>query len=79
MIIILPDSASYFSTAFFRSYWEIDKVSSGNQYFMGRNPSSNFSSDEHGWNQAIICETHMTRRSRLSIEQTNTGYEKDLY
>ena len=62
-----------------RSYWEIDKVSSGNQYFMGRNPSSNFSSDEHGWNQAIICETHMTRRSRLSIEQTNTGYEKDLY
>ena len=61
------------------AYWEGDKVSSGNQYFMGRNPSSNFASDEHGWNLAVICETHMTRRSGLSIEQTNTGYDKDLY
>jgi len=61
------------------SYWEIDKVSSGNQYNMGRNPGSNFSGDEHGWNLAVICETHMTRRSRISIEQTNTGYDKGLY
>ena len=61
------------------AYWEVDKVSSGEQYNMGRNPSTNFSGDTHGWNLAIICETHMTRRSRLSIEQTNTGYDKDLY
>ena len=27
----------------------------------------------------VIAETHMTRRSRLSIEQTNTGYDRDLY
>ena len=60
-------------------YWEVDKVSSGNQYNMGRNPSSNFSSDEHGWNLAVICESHLTRRSRLSIEQTNIGYDRDLY
>ena len=61
------------------AYWEVDKVSSGDQYNMGRNPSSNLSGDTHGWNLAIICETHMTRRSRLSIEQTNIGYDKDLY
>ena len=61
------------------TYWEIDKVSSGNQYFMGRNPSTNFASDEHGYNLAVICEAHMTRRSKLSIEQTNNGYDKRLY
>jgi len=60
-------------------YWEVDKVSSGNQYNMGRNPSTNFSSDEHGYNLAVICETHLTRRSRLSIEQTNIGYDRELY
>mgnify|MGYP003637823091 CR=1 FL=1 len=61
------------------SYWEIDKVSSGNQYNMGRNPSSNFAGDDHGYNLAVICETHMTRKSNLSVEQTNTGYNKDIY
>ena len=61
------------------SYWEVDKVSSGNQYFMGRNPSTNFAGEEHGYNLAVVCETHMTRRSRVSIEQTNTGYDRGLY
>jgi len=61
------------------SYWEIDKVSANDQYTMGRNPSTNFAGSEHGYNLAVICETHMTRRSKLSIEQTNTGYDKDLY
>jgi|10_taG_2_1085330.scaffolds.fasta_scaffold17174_2 hypothetical protein len=61
------------------TYWEIDKVSSGEQYNMGRNPSTNFAGSDHGYNLAVICETHMTRRSRVAIEQTNTGYDKDLY
>ena len=61
------------------AYWEIDKVSSGNQYYAGKNPSTNYHGDSHGWNLAIICETHMTRRSKLSIEQTNKGYDRDLY
>lgn len=61
------------------AYWEIDKVSSGNQYFMGRNPSTNYAGDQHGYNLAVICETHMTRRSKVDREQTNTGYDRDLY
>jgi len=60
-------------------YWEIDKVSTGNQYHMNRNPSSNYAGSEHGWNMSLVCETHYTRRSKLSIEQTNIGYDKDLY
>ena len=61
------------------TYWEVDKVSTGNQYFMGRNPSTNYNGDSHGWNLAVICETHMTRRSNLSIEETNKGYDRELY
>jgi len=61
------------------SYWEVDKVSSGNQYYMGRNPSYNPAGEDFGWNQTVVCETHMTRRSRISREQTNIGYDKGLY
>ena len=61
------------------AYWEVDKVSSNDQYFMDRNPSTNPAGSEFGWNLAIVCDTHMTRRSRLSIDQTNIGYDRGLY
>ena len=54
------------------AYWEIDSIIE-NQYTMGKNPDTSNAGCNFGWNQSIVCNTHMTRRSRISIERTNTG------
>ena len=54
-------------------YWEIDSTSSS-QYYSGKNPSTDYLGGTHGWNVAVICNTHETRRSTVNLEKVRTGY-----
>ena len=61
-------------------FYEIDSVSAS-QYFAGRNPSRDLGfttgeRDEFGLSVAIICEAHVTRRSRLNIQEVRSGVNK---
>ena len=49
-------------------WWEVDSVQE-NQYFGGKNPDYAFSGEKWGHNVSIIANTHLTRRSRLHIEE----------
>ena len=60
-------------------YWEIDKVSSGNQYFAGKNPSTSNAGSAYGWNWGIVVDAHLTRRRKIEKDITDSGYNKDLY
>ena len=53
-------------------YWEVDSAKSSN-YHMAHNPETTTLGSDFGAKISIICETHMTRRSGLSIENTNVG------
>tara|TARA_A100001201_G_C4086243_1_gene200582 strand:+ start:1049 stop:1594 length:546 start_codon:yes stop_codon:yes gene_type:complete len=63
------------------TYWEVDTVNESD-YFLGKNPDTNKDvvgkaiESRFGSSISIICETHLTRRTALSIEQTNTGYSE---
>lgn len=62
------------------SYYEIDSIVE-NQFFLDKNPDTTKESKEYsrnvmdkfGSSVSIICSTHLTRRSALSIERTNVG------
>ena len=62
------------------SYYEIDSVVE-NQFFLDKNPDTTKESKEYSRNTldkfgssiSIICSSHLTRRSALSIERTNVG------
>jgi len=61
-------------------YFEIDNVSS-TQYWSGRNPSADIGyitgeRGEFGYSVAIRCETHVTRRNRLNIEEVRSGINR---
>ena len=54
-------------------YWEIDSTSSS-QYWTGKNPSTDYNEGSHGWNVAVICNSHETRRTTVNLEKVRTGY-----
>jgi len=60
-------------------FWECDKVSSGNQYFAGKNPATSNAGETFGWKWGIVAETHLTRRRKIEKSVKDTGYDKDLY
>ena len=49
-------------------WWEIDQVQE-NQYFGGKNPDYSFAGNKWGHNISIIASSHLTRRSRIHIEE----------
>ena len=54
------------------TYWQVDKASSS-KYHMAHNPSTTTLGEDFGLNIQIMCETHLVRRSSLSIENTYVG------
>lgn len=61
-------------------YWEVDGVVE-NQYFGGKNPDYSFATERWGHNVSIIANTHLTRRSRIHVEEVRTAVrlnENDL-
>ena len=61
-------------------YWEVDGILE-NQYFGGKNPDYSFATEKWGHNISIIANTHLTRRSRIHIEETRATFrtnENDL-
>lgn len=53
-------------------YWEIDGILE-NQYFGGKNPDYSFASERWGHNVSIIANTHLTRRSRIHVEEVRSA------
>lgn len=58
-------------------YYEIDNVN-GSQYWSGRNPETLLGTtsgeiDEFGYSVSIVCDTHVTRRNKISVVETRTG------
>ena len=58
-------------------WWEVDSVQE-NQYFGGKNPDYAFSGEKWGHNVSIIAATHLTRRSRIHIEEVRPTIENNL-
>jgi hypothetical protein len=57
-------------------YYEIDNVID-NQYILGKNPDYASTGTEWGSNFSIIAQGHITRRSKLNIEQVRAGINKE--
>ena len=53
-------------------WWEVDAVQE-NQFFGGKNPDYSFATERWGHNVSIIANTHLTRRSRINIEDVRTN------
>jgi hypothetical protein len=53
-------------------FFEIDNVNE-NQFFAGKDPDNWFGGSSHGYNTSIVCQTHMTRQSKLNIVKTRFG------
>jgi hypothetical protein len=53
-------------------YWEVDAVQE-NQFFGGKNPDYSFATERWGHNVSIVVNTHLTRRSRINIEEVRTN------
>ena len=68
-------------------YWEIDEVLDDAK-FMERDPDINKvdladdwstpGQDGWGWSYSVLIKTHLTRRSKLSIERVRSGIPKNL-
>lgn len=57
-------------------YWEVDKAVE-NKFFMGRNPAANkIIGPNWGWNLAVVCNTHQTKRSTVKLEKIRTANSK---
>ena len=61
-------------------YHEVDSVSAS-EFFAGKNPSRDIGfnlgdRDEFGYSVSVVCETHVTRRNRLNIEEVRSGINK---
>jgi hypothetical protein len=48
-------------------WWEIDAIQE-NQFFGGKNPDYSFATEKWGHNVSIVANAHLTRRSRIHIE-----------
>lgn len=53
-------------------YWEVDSILE-NQYFGGKNPDYSFATERWGLNVSIIANTHLTRRSRIHVEEVRSA------
>jgi hypothetical protein len=53
-------------------FFEIDAIVE-NQAVAGKDPDSWFGGDSHGYNVSIICQSHMTRQSKLNVIKTRFG------
>lgn len=49
-------------------WWEVDGIQE-TQYFGGKNPDYSFAGEKWGHNVSIIASTHLTRRSRIHVEE----------
>jgi hypothetical protein len=62
-------------------FYEIDSVSAS-EYFAGRNPSRDLGfttgeRGEFGLSISVVCQAHVTRRSRLNIQELRSGINKE--
>tara|TARA_R100000908_G_C3713605_1_gene119243 strand:+ start:342 stop:866 length:525 start_codon:yes stop_codon:yes gene_type:complete len=55
-----------------KAYFEIDSMVD-NQIFGGKDPDYSLAGEMHGSSHSIICTCHMTRMSRLNIEDVRYG------
>ena len=53
-------------------WWEVDAIEEA-EYFGGKNPDYAFSGDKWGFYVSIIAVSHLTRRSRVHVEEVRTG------
>ena len=53
-------------------FFEVDSLNE-NQYVVGKNPDNWLAGDSHGYSVSIICQTHMTRQSKVNIVKTRFG------
>ena len=60
------------------NFWEIDGIAE-NQFVVGKNPDTDSNGTLFGGNHSIVCSTHLSRRTKLSINRTNVGTPNDLY
>ena len=61
-------------------FHEIDNVSSS-EFFAGKNPSQDLGftlgeRGEFGYSVSIVCETHVTRKNRLNIQEVRSGINR---
>lgn len=61
-------------------FHEIDNVSSS-EYWGGKNPSRDLGftlgeRDEFGYSVSIVCETHVTRKNGLNIQEVRSGINR---
>ena len=61
-----------------KAYFEIDSMVD-NQIFGGKDPDYSLAGGMHGSSHSIICTTHMTRMSRLNIEDVRYGTDTQQY
>ena len=61
-----------------KAYFEIDSMVD-NQIVGGKDPDYSLAGGMHGSSHSIICTTHMTRMSRLNIEDVRYGNEPSDY
>ena len=61
-----------------KAYFEIDSMVD-NQVWGGKDPSYSLAGELHGTSHSIICSCHMTRMSRLNIEDVRYGVEPSDY
>ena len=55
-------------------FWEVDSIQE-NQFFGGKNPDYSFATEKWGHNVSIIANTHLTRRSRIHIEEFRSNID----
>lgn len=55
-------------------FWEVDAIQE-NQFFGGKNPDYSFATEKWGHNVSIIANTHLTRRSRIHIEEFRSNID----
>ena len=53
-------------------WWEVDAILE-NQYFGGKNPDYSFATERWGHNVSIVANTHLTRRSRIHVEEIRSA------
>ena len=61
-----------------KAYFEIDSMVD-NQIWGGKDPDYSEAGELHGTSHSIICSCHMTRMSRLNIEDVRYGVDTPDY
>jgi len=57
-------------------YYEADALVE-NQYFVGKSPEVAFTVKQHGWNISHVITAHVTRRSRINLQDVRSGITRD--